>query len=316
MRKSSTPILASSLLRFLSSRPALAGRGDRALARWAGRLTRRFSCNAKFSSPPAPPPPRFATADVLRGRFALDRRPQVPPVPPSPAMTGMDGLVLPFSRHGLRARDRTKALKVSPDARRARWLPFKFPLDWQEAKKGKRNADRRWVTTSAPFYRRGDAPLSLSPRPLARVRVGGGTPAYRRSTAALTRGTLVPKAQLQARLPGTWFPRVLPAVSCPSPVDAPHTPAIVPASMMPGPARERSVAKCLLEAMAHSMIIIFSLDDSDRYTRFLIKDVIGKFAFLLVAACNVTTNNHRSGCERDLAANLGHLIPSGLYDGR
>jgi hypothetical protein len=119
---------------------------------------------------------------------------------------------------------------------------LKFPLDWQEAKKGKRNADRRWVTTSAPFYRRGGAPLSLSPRPLARERGGGGTPAYRRSTAALARGTLVPKAQLQARLPGTWFPRVLPAVSCPSPVEAPHTPAIVPASMMPGAARERNVS--------------------------------------------------------------------------
>jgi hypothetical protein len=190
-----------------------------------------------------------------------------------------------------------------------------FSLSFFKSEKGKQNAGRRCVTTSAPFYRCGDAPLSLSPSRL-RERLGGGTPACRRSTAALARGTPVPKAQVQARLPGTRFPRVLPAVACPSPVAAPHAPVVMPASMMPGPARERSVAKCLLEAMAHSMIIIFSLDDSDRYTRFLIKDVIGKFAFLLVAACNVTTNNHRSGCERDLAANLGHLIPSGLYDGR
>jgi len=59
--------------------------------------------------------------------------------------------------------------------------------------------------------------------------------------AAPARGTLVPKARVQARLPGTWFRRALPGVSCPSPVAAPHAPVVMPASMMPGPARERSV---------------------------------------------------------------------------
>jgi hypothetical protein len=46
--------------------------------------------------------------------------------------------------------------------------------------------------------------------------------------------------QLQARLPGTRFGRALPAVSCPSPVAAPHAPAVVPESMMPKAARVRS----------------------------------------------------------------------------
>jgi hypothetical protein len=31
------------------------------------------------------------------------------------------------------------------------------------------------------------------------------------------KGVIVPKAQLQARLPGTWSERVLPAIACPSP---------------------------------------------------------------------------------------------------
>src|SRR5580698_9278928 len=55
-------------------------------------------------------------------------------------------------------------------------------------------------------------------------------------------GLPVPKAQVQARLPGTWFHRALPSVSCPSPVAAPHAPVVMPASMMPEPARERSVS--------------------------------------------------------------------------
>jgi len=42
--------------------------------------------------------------------------------------------------------------------------------------------------------------------------------AWRRSTTALTSGSYsIPKAQLQARLPGTWSARALPAFACPSP---------------------------------------------------------------------------------------------------
>ena len=46
-------------------------------------------------------------------------------------------------------------------------------------------------------------------------------------------------AQLQARLPGTRSRWALPALSCPSPVEAPHVPAVVPECMMPKAARER-----------------------------------------------------------------------------
>jgi hypothetical protein len=51
-------------------------------------------------------------------------------------------------------------------------------------------------------------------------------------------GFCAPMAQLQARLPGTWSDRVLPAFACPSPVEAPHALVVMPASMMPGAARE------------------------------------------------------------------------------
>jgi hypothetical protein len=40
-------------------------------------------------------------------------------------------------------------------------------------------------------------------------------------------------AQLQAMLPGTWFRRALPALACPSAVEAPHASAVVPKGMMP-----------------------------------------------------------------------------------
>src|SRR5581483_2663259 len=52
-------------------------------------------------------------------------------------------------------------------------------------------------------------------------------------------GLPVPKAQVQARLPGTWFARVLSALACPSPVEAPHRPVVMLVGMMPGPAREQ-----------------------------------------------------------------------------
>ena len=75
-----------------------------------------------------------------------------------------------------------------------------------------------------------------------------GAPAFRRYAAALA-GTPIP-AQLQAMLPGTWTAhdanimrgesrRTLPALSCPSPVTAPHASAVIPKGMMPKAAPER-----------------------------------------------------------------------------
>ena len=48
------------------------------------------------------------------------------------------------------------------------------------------------------------------------------------------------------------------------------------------------IAKRLLQTLAHSVIIVLSLDDSNWHTRFLIKDVIREFPFFLIAAGNVS----------------------------
>ena len=69
-----------------------------------------------------------------------------------------------------------------------------------------------------------------------------GAPAFRRYAAALA-GTPIP-AQLQAMLPTCRRSRgenrrALPALSCPSPVTAPHASAVIPKGMMPKAAPER-----------------------------------------------------------------------------
>ena len=46
-------------------------------------------------------------------------------------------------------------------------------------------------------------------------------------------------AQLQARLPGTWLRRALPAFACPSPGKAPPASVVMPKSMMPETAPAR-----------------------------------------------------------------------------
>jgi len=95
--------------------------------------------------------------------------------------------------------------------------------DERERKARKRNADRRKALMPC-HYGHGRASVKRE------VHI------CRRSTAALARGTLVPKAQRQARLPGTWQDRLvlnarpnrgaktlrrclraLPALTCPSP---------------------------------------------------------------------------------------------------
>jgi hypothetical protein len=112
-------------------------------------------------------------------------------------------------------------------------------------KKRKRNADRRMCPSSA----------------LARGARSADALACRRSTTALAVGAFARRAQLQARLPGTWQERIvlssspqpggerlraakraLPAPACPSPGKAPPASAVVPKSMMPEAARERTVS--------------------------------------------------------------------------
>jgi hypothetical protein len=61
----------------------------------------------------------------------------------------------------------------------------------------------------------------------------GTHPTGRARLSAFHRGShlreyLIPKAQLQARLPGTWSEWALPAFACPSPGVAPPAPVIMP----------------------------------------------------------------------------------------
>src|SRR5580692_5453265 len=67
-----------------------------------------------------------------------------------------------------------------------------------------RNAGKRCSTTSAP--------CGAALPPLERSSSPDGVP-----PRFSPKGVIVPKAQLQARLPGTWSLRVLPAIACPSP---------------------------------------------------------------------------------------------------
>ncbi len=112
-------------------------------------------------------------------------------------------------------------------------------------KKRRRNAGRRMFPSSASC----DAARAVSQRA-----------ACRRSTAALAGRASARSAQLKARLPGTRrdvrsctaastgrrrpcvLTRALPAPACPSPGKAPPGPVVVPASMMPEAARERTVS--------------------------------------------------------------------------
>ena len=73
-------------------------------------------------------------------------------------------------------------------------------------KNQKRNADRRKALL--PCRAGTAAPRSLL-LPRVRGRIKEGAHICRRSTAALARGTLVPKAQRQARLPGTRQERLV-----------------------------------------------------------------------------------------------------------
>ena len=132
------------------------------------------------------------------------------------------------------------------------------------APRGRRSAERRMPTIAAQHQQtsplvdvRRAARHQTSVRVCATYCFGARSPSGA-STAALA-GTPIP-AQLQAMLPGTWtardpekvdtgFPkdqraakasqRALPALSCPSPVTAPHASAVVPKGMMPKAAPER-----------------------------------------------------------------------------
>ena len=99
----------------------------------------------------------------------------------------------------------------------------------------KREAERRKAHPTN--FRAAPANVAACQCPGAEARQSG-----RARLPALHRGSrqdLIP-AQLQAMLPGIWFRRALPALACPSPVEAPHTSAVVPKRMMPKAAPART----------------------------------------------------------------------------
>jgi hypothetical protein len=68
--------------------------------------------------------------------------------------------------------------------------------------------------------------------------------------------------------------------------------------------------KRLLDTLAYGAVIVLCLDYRDWDARFSIKDIVGEFSLLLVAAGNVSADGDRAGRERHLASDLGYLIPS------
>jgi hypothetical protein len=84
---------------FPSSCPAIAGKGDRALARWKGRGPRSYFCNDNEAPSQRPPPPPFGTADASRWRALRKVRRLKAAYAPSPAFAGADNSSS-FSRCG------------------------------------------------------------------------------------------------------------------------------------------------------------------------------------------------------------------------
>ena len=100
----------------------------------------------------------------------------------------------------------------------------------------KREAERRKAHPTNSAQHRQTLPLADA-RARRRANTGRARlPALRRGSR---QDSYIP-AQLQAMLPGTRFRRALPALSCPSPVEAPHASAVVPKRMMPKAAPART----------------------------------------------------------------------------
>jgi hypothetical protein len=137
----------------------------------------------------------------------------------------------------------TPFAKISPATGRARILPsFCFHF------KATREAERRQACSPTSAPRKQVYAVCANPSASRGAR-SAERAAYRRSTAALARGTFVPLAAAPgqaswdvAAISRPFARRALPAPACPSPVKAPHAPAVVPASMMPKAARERNVS--------------------------------------------------------------------------
>jgi hypothetical protein len=145
---------------------------------------------------------------------------RAPVVPLPPLSRGRMARAISFSRRTRARVLQTKATKLLPPKN-----------------KGRRSAEKAQLSREATPRIGCCHPYALRARP----RVQRDALAFRRSTAALAEA-FTPDLRLQARFPGTRSARALPALSCPSPVAAPHAPVVMPADMMPGAARERTVS--------------------------------------------------------------------------
>jgi hypothetical protein len=164
-----------------SSRPSPRTRGEGGVALRATIYFARFDfrvCHGQALSPRgAPLRPSLCHA---RDRKRIARR--------HVAVTSSAKPVRSKERVGVAPAFQSSVTPVSPD---------------QSNKRRKRNAGKRRSPTAASC----DAARAL----LERARL----PAFHRGSHL--REYLIPKAQLQARLPGTWSERALPAFACPSP---------------------------------------------------------------------------------------------------
>lgn len=67
--------------------------------------------------------------------------------------------------------------------------------------------------------------------------------------------------------------------------------------------------------MADGLVVFLGPDDSDGDADLLVENVVGEF-FLLVSRRHIAANDDRSRSESDLAANLFHVVPPCIGDGR
>ena len=203
-------------------------------------MMRKLVC-FPFAATKTPPPPRFAwsPSPASRGRM------KSAVVLATHARPSFVRFFSPQSRHGC---PRKNSEVIASETVQVHWsastlargcnlahlnrLTF-VPWTALRMKAGRRSADRRNVSLSA---RRANKCCHLA--------CARGALVYRRSTAALARGLSPLSLSSRPGLLGrgrehVFARRALPAPSCPSPVEAPHAPAVVPESMMPKAARER-----------------------------------------------------------------------------
>jgi hypothetical protein len=125
---------------------------------------------------------------------------------PSPASRGRMVRAIPFSQRDPRRSYVTGQLRIERIS--LPYPPLATCFCLPSNKKGRRNAGKRRSPTAASC----DAARAL----LERARLT----AFHHGSHL--REYLIPKARLQARLPGTWSERALPAFACPSPGSTSH----------------------------------------------------------------------------------------------